>query len=130
MHSAILTITLLLGSGPLLYLLLPGIVTTPASLSEPRIVAIGPFQANLGIAPVTAMMMYIAATWTFSLHAQRHPMSKWYWPIWFVLFLSGLALVNFGDLVAGFLAIIGFALLARTYDGRKMILREGEQPPS
>jgi hypothetical protein len=87
-----------------------------------RPVAIGPYTANLAWPEVTAMLSYIAATWIFSRQSRRHAASKWYWPLWALLFLSGLALVNFGNLVAGFLAIVGLALLARTYDCRKALV--------
>lgn len=143
MRPSLLISTFLCALGPVFCLLLTPIqnawvahlkATTLPTAAEPVFsfapvwhFKLGGFEANLAFAEVSAMLMYGVATVVFARFIRRFPLSKWYWPIWNALLLSGLALVNFGHLPAGFLAIAGFAILAKTYDARRQGLHLKEK---
>ena len=133
MRFIALSITFLAALGPVFYLALPSIHEAWLALLRPLLSSP---DLPLGLTPdsdladaflrissnldqALPMLLYAAATWAFVRFTRHSPMSKWYWPIWNPLLLSGMALVNFGNMPAGFLAIAGFALLSKTYDRRR-----------
>ena len=74
---------------------------------------------------ISSMVMFGGAVWMFGRIIRHHPASRLFWPLWTILFLSGLALVNMGRLHTGFAAVAGLALLAKIYEKR----RDGLRPP-
>ncbi len=143
MRPPLLILTFLCALGPVFCLLLTPIqnawvahlkATTLPTAVEPVFSSapvwqfkFGDYEAHVSFAEVSAMLMYGVATVVFARFILRFPLSKCYWPIWNALLLSGLALVNFGHLPAGFLAIAGFAILAKTYDARRQGLQVKEK---
>lgn len=70
-------------------------------------------------AEVGAAAMFCGAAWMLERHMWRDPASRIFWLVWLPLFGSGMALVLMGNLIAGFSAIVGFALMGKAYDWKR-----------